>query len=250
MMEFAHLLVEKDSGVATVTINRHEKRNMLGALTLKELGEAFDALENDEEVRAVLLTGAGGKAFCAGAELDGGFDLDGDVKEFARAGQALFRRIESFPKPVVAAVEGYALGGGCELMMSCDIVVAAENSAIGLPESGLGLLPGWGGTQLAPRLAGKNVAMEMLLLGGRMRAPRAYELGIANCVAAKGEAMKTAKEIAERLSRMPEHSMRLIKKAAVAGLREGIEKGYATEAEAFAEAFEKSETAKKLRGGA
>lgn len=249
MKSFEHLIVEKQENIAVVTINRHEKRNMLGAITLKELGKVFDALEEDSEVRAVVLRGAGGKSFCAGAELDGGFDLGGDVKEFVHAGQKVFRKIEKFPKPVVAAVEGYALGGGCELMLSCDIVVAAENAAIGLPESSLGLLPGWGGTQMVARVCGKQTAMELLLMGNRIRAPRAYELGLVNRVVDKDSVMKEALEIAGRLSRMPEHSMRLIKKAVLKGLRKGIEKGLDAEAEGFAEAFEISETVKKIMSG-
>ena len=233
------IIIEISEGIAVITINRHEERNMLGAQTLEEFGAALEEIEKDEAVTAVVITGAGGKAFCAGAEITGGFDLSGDVKEFVRAGQALFTRIERFPKPVVAAVEGYALGGGCELMLSCDVVVASEKAAVGLPEAGLGLMPGWRGTQVVPRIVGKNLAMELLLLGGRIRAPRAAEMGLVNKVVPKGNALLEAKELAGRLGRMPAHSIRLIKEAVTKGLEMPMEEALELEAENFERAFKK-----------
>jgi len=245
-MELKQVKVEIQDGTAVVTIDRHEKRNMLGQLTLEELDLVFADLKSNEKVTAVVVTGAGGKAFCAGAELDGGFDLEADVREFVRAGQELFNKIESFPKPVVAAVEGYALGGGCELMLACDVVVAAENAAIGLPEAGHGLMPGWRGTQVIPRIAGKNAAMEMLLLGGRIRAPRAAELGLVNRVVPRGEVVKEALDLAARLGRMPAHSIRLIKDAVIRGRDLPLGQGLEIEKENFAEAFQLSGILEKL----
>ncbi len=245
-MDFEHLIVEKEKDVAVVTINRHEARNALGAVTVRELGEVFDALAEDTDVRAVVLTGAGGKAFCAGADLEAGFDTGAQIEDFVRAGQEVFGRIERFPKPVVAAVEGYAFGGGCELMLSCDIVIAAENSAIGMPEINHGLIPGWRGTQVIPRVTGKNIALELMLAGGRIRAPRAAEIGLVNKVVPRGEALAEAMTLAARLAKMPAHSVRLIKDAVVGGLCCSMENGLDIEADNFAEAFPLSAVAEKM----
>ena len=246
-MDCEQIKIEREENIAIVTIDRHEKRNVLGAATIAELERALDELEDDAAVKALVVAGAGGKAFCAGAELEGGFDLGGDVEEFVRAGQQLFERIEKFPKPVVAAVEGYAFGGGCELMLSCDLVIAADNAPIGMPEVGLGLMPGWRGTQMIPRIAGKQAAMELMLGGGRIRAPRAYELGLVNKVVPKEQVMAEAKETAKRLGRQPEHSVRLIKEAVTLGLDMPVEDGLRLEAENFAEAFKVSGMAEKLK---
>lgn len=244
---FEHLAVEIEDSVAVVTIDRHEARNALGAVTIGELGSAFDALAGDTGAGAVVLTGAGGKAFSAGADLEGGFDAGADIRAFVRAGQEVFQRIERFPKPVVAAVEGYAFGGGCELMLACDIVIAAENSAIGMPEISHGLMPGWRGTQVIPRICGKNLAMELLLGGGRIRAPRAAELGLVNKVVPRGEALAGAKSLAARLAKMPAHSVRLIKDAVIRGLDDTIQDGLEIEADNFADAFSQSALAEKMK---
>jgi enoyl-CoA hydratase len=247
-MAYEHLIVKKGGdGVAVVTIDRHERRNALAALTIEELGRAFDELGADESVRAVVLTGAGGKAFCAGADIEEGFDLEGDVKSFARAGQSVFRKIACFPKPVVAAVEGYAFGGGFELMLSCDVSVVAENANLGQPESGRGLIPGWGGTQRIPRIAGRNRALELLLLGNRIKAKQAQEMGLVNRVVPKDDVMKEARELASRLGRQPAHAIRLIKDAVNRGLETSFEAGLEIEAENFAEAFRLSGIAELLK---
>lgn len=241
-MSYEHLIVEREEGVAVVTINRHERRNALAQKTLQELDAAFTELGADGEVRAVVITGAGGKAFCAGADLEEGFEAtEENVRAIVEGGQKVFQKIENFPKPVVAAVTGYAFGGGFELMLSCDIIVAEENATMGQPEILRGLMPGWGGTQKIPRIAGKNRAMEIMLLGARYRAPELAAMGLVNRVAPRGEGLKAAKEIAAKLAKQPPGAMALIKQAVLAGEGEDLEKGLKVEAENFAKAFMVSE---------
>jgi len=246
-LAYEHIIVERENNIAVVTINRHERRNALAAKTIEELSGVFDELGADDSVAAVVIAGAGGKAFCAGADLEEGFDPQGDVKSFVLAGQAVFRKIERFPKPVVAAVEGYAFGGGFELMLSCDMSVVADNAALGQPEVGRGVMPGWGGTQKIPRIAGKNRAMEILLLGNRMRPDQAKELGLVNRVVPKSDVLREAKELAARLGRQPAHAIRLIKDAVLRGLDTSLEAGLEIEAANFSEAFNLSGIREKLK---
>jgi len=246
-MPYEHLILEIDEGTAVITINRHERRNALAAKTIEELGRAFDELAAAESVSAVVVTGAGGKSFCAGADLEEGFDPSADVRRFVRDGQAVFRKIERFPKPVVAAVNGYAFGGGFELMLCCDVSVVADNAALGQPEIGRGVMPGWGGTQKIPRIAGKNRAMEVLLLGNRMRPEQAKELGLINRIVPKDDVLKEAKDLAARLGRQPAHAVRLIKDAVLRGLDTSLEQGLEIEADNFAEAFKASGIEEKLK---
>ncbi len=246
MGKYEHIIIENRNGIAVLTINRHERRNMLAGQTIEEISRAFDTFAADEAVTAVVIAGAGGKAFSAGADIDGGFDISDGVRPFVDAGHSVFQKIEHFPKPVVAAVEGYAFGGGCELMLSCDMSVAAENVVIGMPEVGLGLLPGWGGTQKIPRIAGKNIAMELLLGGGRIKAQQAKEIGLVNRVVPRGEVMGEALEIAARLGRQPAHSIRLIKDAVLRGLKTDLDGGLEIEAENFVEAAGQSEIMARL----
>ena len=235
-MNYEHLIIKKEDGVAVVTINRHERRNALAAQTIEELDRAFMELEKDADIGAVVITGAGDKAFCAGADIEEGFEGE-NIAYFVRRGQEVFQKIEKFPLPVIAAVNGYALGGGFELMMSCDIVIAAENAALGQPEVNRGIMPGWGGTQMLPRRVGKHRAMEILLLGGRMKARDAEAMGLVNKVVPKGEELPAALEIAKRLARAPRISVRLIKDAVVRGSAASIEEGLKIEAENFLKTF-------------
>ena len=245
-MPYSELIIEREDNIAIVSINRHERRNALALTTLDELRAAFGELEADGAVRAVVLTGAGGKAFCAGADLEEGFDATEDnVRAIVRRGQEVFQYIEHFPKPVVAAVTGYAFGGGFELMLCCDVAVAEENANVGQPEVTRGLIPGWGGTQKIPRIAGKSAALELMLLGNRIRAPKAAELGLVNQVVPKGEGLNAAKDIARKLAKNPALPMRLIKDAVLRGAQTTLEKGLEIEAENFARAFLESDWNKK-----
>jgi enoyl-CoA hydratase/carnithine racemase len=245
-MVYEHLIIEREENVAIVTINRHERRNTIAGKTLEELDAAFTALGADAGVGAVVITGAGGKAFCAGADLEEGFiATQENVAEIVAAGQRVYQKIENFPKPVVAAVTGYAFGGGFELMLSCDISVAEENVTMGQPEITRGLMPGWGGTQKIPRIAGKSRAMEIMLLGGRMRAPELAAMGLVSRVVPKGEGLSAAKDIARKLAKQPANVVALIKDAVLRGAQTTLEEGLEIEAENFARAFADSEWNKK-----
>jgi len=182
-MSYENLLVEHDGAVAIVTINRPEKRNALNALTIREIHHAMTALGADHRVGAVVLTGAGDKAFVAGADItELAVMTPAGGKEHAAAGQRAFDAVETLGKPVIGAINGFALGGGCELAMACTLRIAAESARFGQPEINLGLTPGYAGTQRLPRLVGRGRALELLLTGEMIGAQRAYEIGLVNRV--------------------------------------------------------------------
>lgn len=182
--EYGNLRYEVADRIATITLDRLRKFNALNAETEAELGEAVERAIADEEVGGIVITGAGEKAFCAGADIEmiSGFSGAAEAKEFAFRGQFVFRRIEMSPKPTLAAVNGVALGGGCELALACHLRVAAETASFALPEVTLGVIPGHGGTVRLPRLVGRGLALEMILTGARVDARRAYEIGLVNRV--------------------------------------------------------------------
>ena len=195
-MTLETLRYEIDDGIAVVTVNRPDKLNALNALVLHELSQAFDQARSDSAVQGVVLTGAGAKSFVAGADIQQFPDLDAlKGHRFALHGQAVFNRIEEMPKPVVAAVNGYALGGGCELALACHLRVASENASFGQPEVSLGIIPGYGGTQRLPRLVGRGIATELILTGERISAQRAYEIGLVNRLVPLGELLEAAREL-------------------------------------------------------
>jgi len=182
-MDFVNLLYQLEDGIATITINRPKVLNALNSATIAELGQAMKQAALDEAVRGVILTGAGEKAFVAGADIaELATKTPATAKAFALAGQTVTNDIETMPKPVIAAVNGFALGGGCELAMACHMRVAAAHAKFGQPEVGLGIIPGYGGTQRLPRLVGKGRALELLLGGAIIDATEAYRIGLANCV--------------------------------------------------------------------
>jgi len=176
---YEHLLYSSRDWIATVTVNRPSVRNALNVRTVQELGKVFEQIKNDPAVRVVILTGSGDKAFVAGADISEINALDeASGAEFSRKGQQVFDAIEFLGKPVIAAVNGYALGGGCELAMACTVRVAAENALFGQPEVKLGLIPGYGGTQRLPRIVGKAPALRLLLTGETIAASEALRLGL------------------------------------------------------------------------
>jgi len=187
-MNYKNLLIEDRKGVRWITLNRPDKLNALNRATVAELDEAVAAAADDAAVHAVVLTGAGEKAFVAGADISELNTLGPvEAKEFALKGQAVFNRIERLRKPVVAAVNGFALGGGCELAMACHVRIASSNAIFGQPEVKLGLIPGYGGTQRLPRLVGKGRALELLLTGRNVGAEEAEKFGLVNAVCEPGE---------------------------------------------------------------
>ncbi len=199
-----------DGGLATITIDRPDKLNALNAEVLSELEAAFERARTDDAVRGVLLTGAGEKSFVAGADIGQFQTLDARTGHaFARRGQDVFGRIEALPKPVVAAVNGYALGGGCELAMACHLRIASESARFGQPEVNLGIIPGYGGTQRLPRLVGRGIATELILTGEQIDAARAYEIGLVNRVVPAGELMGAAREMLRTITARGPEAVRL-----------------------------------------
>jgi enoyl-CoA hydratase len=196
MSEQKFIRVDRSDGIATVTIDRQEKLNALNPEVITELGTAFDGLRYDDEVRGVILTGAGEKAFVAGADIKVLSEMTpASAVQVSRQGQGVLRSIEMFPKPVLAAVGGFALGGGCELAVSCHLRIASENAHFGLPEVGLGILPGYGGTIRLARLVGLGRALELTLTGEMIDAGKAERIGLVSSVVPRADLEGAAREL-------------------------------------------------------
>jgi enoyl-CoA hydratase len=196
------VLLEKTPPLATITINRPEALNALNSKVLAALDETLDNVNGDEEIRVVIVTGSGDKAFVAGAdiaEMSEMTPLEGS--NFSRLGQLVFKKVQELKKPVIAAVNGYALGGGSELALSCDFIYASENAKFGLPEVTLGIFPGFGGTQRLPRLIGKGRAKELIFTGKMVSASEAYEMGMVNKVVSLDQLMDAVKEVAGKIAK-------------------------------------------------
>jgi enoyl-CoA hydratase len=213
-MNLQTLMVEIEDHIAVLTINRPEKLNALNAAAKKELVEVFEAWKTDPSVDVVILTGAGEKAFVAGTDIGELTALTSETgKEFSSRGQAAFNAVENLGKPVIAAVNGYALGGGCELALACHIRIAAENARFGQPEVNLGIIPGYGGTQRLARLIGTGRAMEMILAGEPIDALEAYRIGLVNKVVPQTELLATCRTLAEKVRSKGQVAIRLALKA-------------------------------------
>ena len=199
---YANLLCEREEGVAVLTVNRPDKLNALNRATVDALDRFFQNAAQDPETRAVIVTGAGGKSFVAGADIEEVSDFGAiEGRAWGMRGQAVLRRIESLPKPVIAAINGYALGGGLELAMACHLRVAATTAQLGQPELKLGIVPGFGGTQRLPRLVGKGRALEMLLTGDPISAAEARAMGLVNQVTEPSRLLEEARALARRILR-------------------------------------------------
>ncbi|SFS33326.1 enoyl-CoA hydratase/isomerase family protein [Marininema halotolerans] len=238
-MEWKNIVVEKESGWALVTIRRPKVMNALNQETLQELSEVLDTLENDEDVRAWILTGEGEKAFVAGADIKELREVptSAEAERLAKRGQALFSRIEDSAKPVIMAVNGFALGGGFELAMSGDILLAAENARFGLPEINLGVLPGYGGTQRLARLVGKTTAKYLCLTGEMIPAQEALRIGLAQKVVPGDQLLAEAKKLASLLATKAPVSMTAIKKTINQGVETHLSVGLSLEASQFGVVF-------------
>jgi len=237
---FDNLLYDLDAatGILTITVNRPAKLNALNAATINELGQAIDQARADAAVRGILLTGSGEKAFVAGADIAELAALSGPAAQQAAAhGQAVFRRFETSPKPVVAAVNGFALGGGCELAMACHIRVAADNARFGQPEVNLGLLPGYGGTQRLVQLIGKGKALELLLTADQVKADEAFRLGLANHVVPQAELLDFSKKLLLKILAKAPLAVGLVIDCVNTFFEKGGAAGYTAEAVAFGQAF-------------
>lgn len=223
-----------DDGVAVLTVDRPERLNAFDSSMVREMRAVLARLEGDEAVRAIVVTGAGDKAFIAGGDVAEMRDLDlARAERFVHAGQQLTVEIERMGKPVIAAVNGYALGGGTEIALACDIRLASDTAVFGLPEVTLGILPGWGGTQRAARLLGRGVALELILTGRRITAEEALRVGLVNRVVPAAELMSEAQEMARLIARNSPAAVRQAKKAIHRGADADLDQGLAIEAEAW-----------------
>jgi enoyl-CoA hydratase len=217
---FENLLVDRDGAVATITINRPKVLNALNTRTLDELRRAILALKHDDQVRVVILTGSGEKSFVAGADINEiAVQTPAGGREHAMTGQHVLDLIEHMGKPVIAAINGYALGGGCELAMACTIRIAADTVKLGQPEINLGIIPGYAGTQRLSRLVGRGTALELLLTGDQISAAEAHRLGLVNRVVTSANLMGEARKLAQALSAKAPIAMRYILDAVNTGLQ-------------------------------
>ncbi|MDQ6886610.1 MAG: enoyl-CoA hydratase-related protein [Gemmatimonadota bacterium] len=233
-MPFPTLAFDVRDRIATITINRPDKLNALDDATIADLGRAIEEATLRRDVGGVILTGAGAKAFVAGADI-AQLSTQGPVDGRARAarGQAIFDRFEQSPKPVIAAINGYALGGGCELAMACHIRIAAEHARFGQPEVKLGIGPGYGGTQRLPRLVGKGRALELLLTGEMIDAAEAHRIGLVNRVVPASQLMATAEEMMRKILAQAPLAVALCIDAVNRGLDTSLAEGQAHEANHF-----------------
>ncbi|SKB81616.1 enoyl-CoA hydratase [Soonwooa buanensis] len=236
-MNFENIILEKKEKIAVITINRPQSLNALNKPVFTELSTALDSIANDKEVRAVILTGSGEKAFVAGADIKEFMDFDVvQAEALARDNQEMiFNKIENFNKPVIAAVNGFALGGGLELAMACHIRYASDNAKLGLPEVTLGLIPGYGGTQRLPKLVGKGIANEMIFTAKMVSAQRAKEIGLVNEVYSQEELLAKTTELAETIAK---NSPMAIEKAIQAvNKSDDAQVGFEQEIKSFGELF-------------
>ena len=199
-MSYENILLEKKNSIAYVTINRPKVLNALNMATMEELRAAFHDIKNDEAIRVVILTGSGEKAFVAGADIGELEQQDAvSAKRYAHRGQSVLNLIENLGKPVIACINGFALGGGCELALACTVRLASDNAKLGQPEVKLGIIPGYGGSQRLPRLVGKGLAMQMVLAGETITAQEAHRIGLVNEVTPAAELIPRAEAIAAKI---------------------------------------------------
>jgi enoyl-CoA hydratase len=233
-MSFENLLLERDGAVAVLTVNRPQVLNALNTATLDELRQAVLDLKHDAGVRVLILTGAGEKSFVAGADIkELAVHRPVQGKELALRGQHVFDLIENLGKPVIAAINGYALGGGCELAMACTLRVAADTARLGQPEINLGLLPGYGGTQRLSRLVGKGIALELMLTGRQIAADEALRIGLVNRVVPASQLMAECRALADELATKPPVAVQYIIEAVNRGLEMSFDKAQFLEATLF-----------------
>jgi enoyl-CoA hydratase len=233
-MEFGNTLYEKSEGIATITINRPKALNALDKLTVQEISARLDEAEEDEAIKVIIITGSGDKGFCVGLDLKfvKGISAVGGM-HLSLLGQKLTKKIEDLKKPVIAAINGYALGGGLELAMSCDLRIASETAKVGQPELNVGLIPGWGGTQRLPRLVGRGRAKELIFTGKMVDAKTAEGLGLLTKVVPPGELKSAANELAKELMAKPPVGIQLAKQLINSSIETDLTRGLVQEAQAF-----------------
>ena len=235
-MEF--VLYEANGAVGKITINREKALNALNSQVLDELNEALDAI-NVDEVRCLILTGAGAKSFVAGADIGEMSTLTkAEGEAFGKKGNDVFRKLETFPVPVIAAVNGFALGGGCEIAMSCDIRICSDNAIFGQPEVGLGITPGFGGTQRLARLVGAGMAKQMIYTARNIKADEALRIGLVNAIYPADELMAQAEKMAGAIAKNAPIAVRNCKKAINDGLDADMDAALVIEEKLFGDCFE------------
>ncbi len=237
MASYETLLVERRGRVALITINRPQKMNALNIQTRAEGAAALEELRDDEEVRVVVFTGAGDKAFVAGADIAEFEGRTAITQRDVMTGRSLFTAIDGFPKPIIAMINGYCLGGGCELALSCDIRIASESAKFGQPEINLGIIPGGGGTQRLTRLVGEGKAMELILTGDIIDAKTAYNLGLVNTVVPAADLEGKTMELANRIAEKSPVALRMAKEAVKLASRSTLDEGLRREVDLFALCF-------------
>jgi len=235
------LLSSLENGILTITINRPDKLNALNSTVLQELNSVINDIYRDDEIHGVILTGSGPKAFVAGADISEFLSLStGEGSSLAKKGQDIFMRLENCSKPVIAAVNGFALGGGCELAMSCHIRIASSNAKFGQPEVNLGIIPGYGGTQRLAHLIGKGKAMELIMTGEMIGAEQALQLGLVNHMTEPDQLMNKCREMMSLILTKGPGAIRRVIAAVNAGYDHSVN-GYEQEAELFGECFNTAE---------
>lgn len=237
-MSYKNLLVENSNGVTTITINRPSKLNALNKETIEELHDAINNADNSAETKVIILTGSGEKAFVAGADISefANFSVNGGGKLAAKGQELLFDFIENLSTPVIAAVNGFALGGGLELAMACHFRLASDNAKMGLPEVSLGVIPGYGGTQRLPQLIGKGRAMEMVMTAGMINAEKALNYGLVNYVTTQEDLLPNCQKIAGKIMRNSSVAIGKAITAINANFKDGVN-GFETEIENFGACF-------------
>lgn len=231
---YESIIVKKEEAIGWITLNRPHRLNTLTGDMIDEMHSALDDFEADKEIRCIVITGAGDKAFSAGADVTAFTGLTPSTAvEASSKGQALFTRLERIGKPVVASLNGYALGGGLEMASACDFRLASENAELGQPETNLGLIPGWGGTQRLVRLVGLAKAKELIMLAGRISAEEAARIGLVNKVFPKAKLQEETVALAKKLAEGPPVALRLAKEALNFGTQVPLDIGLKLEAEAF-----------------
>ncbi|MGL4453973.1 MAG: short-chain-enoyl-CoA hydratase [Sarcina sp.] len=237
-MELKNVLLEKEGNIAILTINRPKALNALNSETLNDIFTAVTHLEGEKDVYAVILRGAGDKSFVAGADIAEMKDLNEEEgKRFGMLGNRVFRKLENLDKPVIAAISGFALGGGCELAMACDIRIASEKAKFAQPEVGLGITPGFGGTQRLPRIVGTGIAKELIYTGRIVKADEALRMGLVNKVVAPESLMDEAVAMAKMIVANAPIAVKLCKDAINRGTQTNIDNAIVIEAEDFGKCF-------------
>jgi enoyl-CoA hydratase len=237
-----NIIVEQENGIATVTINRPKSLNALNKETLEELLACFKDLSLNDQIKAIILTGSGEKAFVAGADISFMQNLTAhQSRKFGQLGHLVMHTIENTPQPVIAAINGFALGGGCELALACDMRFASDNAKFGQPEVNLGVVPGFGGTQRLPRLIGKGLANELLFTGNIIDSVEALRIGLVNRVYSQEELQTACMQIAKTIAKKGPVAVRLCKEAVNNGVEMDLTRGCAYEADLFALCFASDE---------